>query len=175
MWHIYSWGCVSQRTLNSGTIENKSSAALIVGLGRMQTIFRRLQIAADEMHNACLNNLQGKRRAASCVLLPNSTSSISSLSSTATGFSSRAKTTAIPITWEFEARQRDKSSRRALNHFEELQKFLDQFMGTTRRRCPVITLRGCRMKMLWKRERPRDMTHLMDFSLPYWKPYSRVK
>lgn len=31
------------------------------------------------------------------------------------------------------------------------------------------------MKMLWKRERPRDMTHLMDFSLPYSKPYSRVK
>lgn len=29
--------------------------------------------------------------------------------------------------------------------------------------------------MLWKRERPRDMTHLMDFSLPYSKPYSRVK
>lgn len=31
------------------------------------------------------------------------------------------------------------------------------------------------MKMLWKRERPRDMTHLMDFSLPYSKPYNRVK
>lgn len=37
------------------------------------------------------------------------------------------------------------------------------------------TLSGCSIKMLWKRERPRDMTHLMDFSLPYWKPYNSVK
>lgn len=29
--------------------------------------------------------------------------------------------------------------------------------------------------MLWNRERPRDMTHLMDFCLPYSKPYNRVK
>lgn len=36
-------------------------------------------------------------------------------------------------------------------------------------------MRGCSIKMLWKRERPRDMTHLMDFSLPYSKPYSKVK
>lgn len=39
----------------------------------------------------------------------------------------------------------------------------------------VPTFRGCSMKMLSKRDRPKDMTHLMDFSLPYWKPYSRVK
>lgn len=37
------------------------------------------------------------------------------------------------------------------------------------------TLRGCSIKILWKRDRPRDMTHLMDFSLPYWKPYNSVK
>ncbi len=36
-------------------------------------------------------------------------------------------------------------------------------------------MRGCSIKMLWKRERPRDITHLMDFSLPYSKPYNRVK
>lgn len=29
--------------------------------------------------------------------------------------------------------------------------------------------------MLWNSERPRDMTHLVDFSLPYSKPYNRVK
>lgn len=28
----------------------------------MQTIFRRLQIAADKIHNACLHNLEGKKK-----------------------------------------------------------------------------------------------------------------
>lgn len=37
------------------------------------------------------------------------------------------------------------------------------------------TLRGCSIKMLWNSERPRDITHLVDFSLPYSKPYNRVK
>ena len=40
---------------------------------------------------------------------------------------------------------------------------------------PSFTLSGCSMNMLWKRERPREMTHWIDFSLPYWKPQSRVK
>lgn len=43
------------------------------------------------------------------------------------------------------------------------------------RRTGSDTLRGCSIKMLWNSERPRDMTHLVDFSLPYSKPYNRVK
>lgn len=171
MWHIYSSGLWMHS--NSGTIENKkSSAPLIVSSCWTPTIFRRLWIAADEMHNACLNNLEGKRRASSCVLLPNSTCSISSLSSTATGFSSRAKTTAIPITWV------PRQSKETKVHVVPKPLWLGgKFLGHSVKNdlSEVITLRGCKIKILWKSERPRDMTHLMDFSLPYWKPYSRVK